>query len=351
MKKRLTAAALLLSAVLTLSGCYQTGEKEISSNQMSDTISPVGGEKIEFNYEISPDFPTKVPKIKLNPKNLDTELIKNVLLHDKNITETIEAGVRKIYNTSDGSNLTIVGNSFYFTDMNVVADPKDFGNVVTRYRDLSYSSGEELKAFSRQNAVARVNKILDEFGVENYGEPYIIPVTPETGNFILENYGSFGREEYTLWNEDDGVYILRYPLNVNGIDASIKNMRMAGTGKTILGEDILAFVTKDSIFNIEANALYDVISADEGTVDIKCNAEYASNALINYYSKLILQYPTFFTDCRLEYIPGEITSDEEYIFVPAWCFSGYRLKGPDLDMQEYFAEYYYVDTGIRYLGY
>lgn len=316
-------------------------------------VSGTGNYAAEFNYTIPQDLSTRVPKIRLKSRKLDEELVKNALLRGKTISKETEEPRAAFYYTSDDCRLTVFRDgSITFFDDKVFGRSCDYGSVVPLFNDITYTNDEELKAFSRKDAVERVNKILDEIGIENYGEPHITAVTPEMGNAKLSegvslNFGS----DYTPWTDNDGVYILRYPIKINGVNVSADPVKAAGTGATIDGTEIRAYVAKDGVFYLETGTIYDIVSGNEETIDFKFDAEYASNDLKNYYSKLMLEYPTFFTECKLEYIPTEITSDGEYIFAPAWCFSGYRLKGPDLDVVKHFAEYYYVDTGIRYGGY
>ncbi len=373
--REIIVAAFLLSASLALSGCYPTGEKPLpptSDVQGSDpgdpsedpettqpfvgTVSKKVGD-IEFNYDISADLPTQATKIKLKPKDLDKELVKNVLLRGKTIISEIDD---YRFETSDGSMLFFWDGGSYidFSDGRVDDSRSNFSTIANYYNDFCRSSSEQLKSFSSQNAVERVNKLLDEIGVENYGEPCIIPISPEIGNAYLKEHGirttnkDQSKDDYDLWTEDDGIYILKYQFKFNGIDLCSGKLKTLGTAKSIQGAEITAYVNKDTIFDLEIHSWYDVVSLDEGTVGFKFNAGHASNALIDHYSKLAsVMYPTFFTECKLEYVPTEYAENNEIIFMPAWCFMGYQQKGLTadipVDIPRDFAEYYYAETGIR----
>lgn len=368
------AAAFLLSASLALSGCYPTGEKPLTSTSggqgthsgNSGDISNSGGNSeltqpfvgtvsqkvgdVEFNYEISADYPTKASKIKLKPKKFDTETLKKVFLRDKTIVSEIN-GWR--IETSDGSLLCAWGDHFDFSD-NIVDDSRsNFHSIPRIYDDYCYSSDEQLKAFPSADAVERVNKLLGELGIENYGEPCIIPVSPEIANAYLKEYGLWTKNkeqdkyDYDLWTDDDGVYVLRYYFKYNGIDVSSGNIKTLGTAMTIHGADITAYVNKDTIFHLEVTSLYDAVSLDEGTFDLKFDAGRASDALIDHYSKLAaVAWPIYFTRCKLEYVPVEYSENNEIVFAPAWCFTGYKLTHGVNPWDT--ADYYYAETGIRY---
>lgn len=97
--------------------------------------------------------------------------------------------------------------------------------------------------------------------------------------------------------------------------------------------------------------MYDVVSLDEGTVDLKYDAKYASDQLVEHYSKITaVRQPTFFTQCKLEYIPLE-QNNGEVIFTPAWCFMAHTVDREDSDWRSDHVEYYYADTGRIYGGY
>lgn len=364
MKKYLTFAALILSAVLALSGCYPTGEPSLPSdiqNTASEIQNFVGkvSEKFgdaEFNYEISPDLPTQMPKIKLKSKQLDDELVKNVMLRDKTVNPDADRP-DWVIETTDGSLLQF-SYGFTYYDGGVDDNRSNFLTIAGTYNEFCLSSSEQLKSFSSQEAIERVNKILDELGIENYGEPCVIPISPETGNAQLKKYGVYttnkdqSRDDYDLWTEDDGIYILKYRFNINGTDICSGNVKTLETARTIPGADITAYVKKDLIFFLEINSWYDAVSLDEGTVDFKFSAGYASNALIEHYSKIsTIKFPIFFTECKLEYIPLEYTDANEITYTPAWCFMGYENRGFSGDYRSVdFAEYYYPEMGIRYMG-
>lgn len=361
MKKHLTAAALLLSVVLTLSGCYPTGEPSIPSDIQNmpaqnfvGKVSEKAGDA-EFNYEISTDLPTQMPKIKLKPKQIDEELVKKVLLRDKTINPEADRP-DWVIETTDGSVLCIGGDWISFADGRVDDNRSNFATIANTYNRFSLSSSEQLTSFSSREAVERVNKILDELGIENYGEPYIIPISHEVGNADLKKYGVHttnrdqSRDDYDLWTEDDGIYILKYRLDLNGTDICSGNLKTPDSIKTIQGADITAYVTKDLVFYLEVGSWYDVVSLNEEPADLKFSAGYASDSLITLYSKIsTLKYPTSFTDCKMEYVPAEYTDNGEIIFTPAWCFRGYQLRGPNYDSFYDCAEYYYAETGIRYM--
>lgn len=360
MKKHLIAAALILSVVIILSGCYPNAQKTLPNSASSEANGFVGkvSEKIgdaEFNYEIKADFPTELPKIRLKPKKFDEEKLKEIFLRDKTINPNADRP-DWVYETTDGSVLCIGGDWIEFFDGSVDDNRNNMFTIAGSYNKFSYASDEQLTSFSSEEAISRANKLLDELGVENYCEPTVITVTPEMGNARLKEYGVLttnkeqSRDDYDLWTEDDGVYVLKYKQSFNGVDISSGTMKTLSNDRTIEGTDISVYVKKDMILKLAINSCYDVVSLNEETVELKFGADYASNALLERYGKMgELKYPTFFTDCKPEYIPQGYDNGE-LIFTPAWCFSGYQLRGPLYDVLDDSAEYFYADTGIRYGG-
>lgn len=353
---------LAITTILTilLTGCYPTGEKDIHLAEGSgDAQSLVGAvsEKVgdvDFSYEISPDYPTQLPKIRLKRKNFDEDLCKSILLRDKTIAPNAERPDWLI-ETTDGSLLQF-SYGFTFFDGRVDDNRSNFVTIPGYFDNFCNSSDEQLKSFPSGDAIERVNKLLGDLGIENYGKPCIIPVSPEMGNDILNERGVLttnkdqSRDDYDLWTDDDGIYILKYRLNFNGTDVCSGDMKTLGTARVIPGAEITAYVNKDLIFYLDVTSLYEAVSSNEGTVDLKFGTGYASDALIEHYSKISsVKYPTYFTECRLEYVPVETVDNNEIIFASAWCFAGYRLRTENY--VEDFAEYYYADTGVRYGSY
>ncbi len=372
--REIIATAFLLSAVLALSGCYPTGEKLLpsnggggfsdasgnigSSNPFSGKISEKFGD-VELKYEISPDFPTQLPKIRLKPKNLDKDLYKSVLLRDKTIVPN-EEFADWVYYTDDDCLLAVGGDYIEFSDKKIITKLKHYEVFATIWNKYCRAGNTQLKSFSSAEAAELVNKILDELGIENYGEPSVVTVTPEEANAFFEKTGSVKvsennysdtNSEYVPWDEDDGLYILKYRFNYNGIDLCAANIKTLGTSRMIEGADISVCIAKDGIKSFKANSMYDVVSLDEGKADLKYDAKYASDQLVEHYSKITaVQEPTFFTECKLEYIPLE-QDNGEVVFTPAWCFMAYTINVEDSNWRSDHVEYYYADTGRNYGGY
>lgn len=374
MKHKLKFLTIITVLTISLAGCYPTGDKPLPSNSgdnLSDESGNISGSElfsgkisekfgnVELNYEISPDFPTQLPKIRLKRKEFDEDLCKSVLLRDKTIAPK-EGMVDWVYYTTDDCMLAVGGDSLQFSDESIINKLKHFDIFATMWNKYCRAGSVQLKSFSSAEATERVNKLLDELGIENYGEPDVVTVTPEDANAFFEKTGSAKvsendysdpNKEYIPWDEDGGLYILKYRFNYNGIDICAANMKTLGTSRAIKGADISVCITKDGITSFKVNMLYDVVSLNEETVDLKYDAKYASDQLVEHYSKITaVQSPTYFTECKLEYIPLD-QDNGEVVFTPAWCFMAHTVDEEDSDWQSDYAEYYYADTGRSYGGY
>ena len=365
--KKFFIAVLILSVVLTLSVCYPNGKKTPPSDTQSISSGASGNTEVsqpfvgkvsetvgdaEFNYEIKADFPTELPKIRLKPKKFDEEKLKEIFLRGKTINPNADRP-DWVYETTDGNVLAVGGDWISFADGRVDDNRSNFATIANYYNKYCRSNDEELSSFSSEDAIARANKLLDELGVENYGEPCVIAVSPEVGNAYLKEHGvattnkDQSPDDYDLWTEDDGVYVLKYRENINGIDISSGNMMTPDSDRTIQGTDLSVYVKKDMILHLEINSWYDVVSLNEEMVDLTFDAGYASNALIEHYGKISkLKRPLFLTECKLEYVP-QSSENGELVFTPAWCFSGCQ-RSRETDYVWDCAEYYYAETGIRY---
>lgn len=375
MKHKIKFFALIIAIMHSLTGCYPTGENSLPSNGPGGTSGSQGStdslqtfsgavsEKfgnVELNYEISSDFPTQLPKIRLRQKVFDEELCKSVFLRDKTIAPPKEGMVDWVFYTTDDCMLAVGGDSLEFSDKKIINQLKHYDYFATVRNKYCRVSNDQLKTYSSAEAIEHVNKLLDELGIENYEEPGVVTVTPEAANAFFEKTGavkvsendySDTNKEYIPWNEDDGLYILKYRFNYNGIDLCAANIKTLGTSRLIKGSDISVCVTKDGIKYVKTDAVYDVVSLDAGLVDLKYDAKYASDQLVERYSKIAaVSEPTFFTECKPEYIPLDLDNGE-VVFTPAWCFMAHMINEEDSEWRSDYAEYYYADTGRSYGGY
>lgn len=353
MKHKLKFIALITLLSISLTGCYPTGEKPLPSN--TDSVEHFSGKitekvgNIEMNYDISADFPTKLPKIRLKAKELDKEQCKSVLLRGKEIAPPSNDVPSYVTYTTDGSKLVLTNGSFSFFDNCTAPSLEYLGEYSVILDKDSYKSDDQFDSISPAEAIEQANKVLDELGIENYTEPYVIPITADLVKEFVDTRGE-GNVQFPLWKEGDGFYLLKYRFKYNGIELSNEDLKTPGQSRSVHGSEINVRVSKNGVFAIDTTRLYEVVSLDEGNVDMIYDAKYASDQFIEHFSKVTgVEHRITFTHCQPEYIPLEWINSDEAVFTPAWCFSGNEYYDDFLSYDVVF--HYYADTGRQYGGY
>lgn len=380
MKKCFRFIGVTTLSLFFLSGCYPTGEQSVIDSTLSDNSSEIVGEvneissdnvdnlsnqfvnknleNVEFRYEL-PAMPNGAPKIKLKIKEWNVDDVKTLFLSDKQISETEEnnSGKEYVFGTSDNCSLTVSAGSISFIDANEGNNSFEYRSVASFYDEVCYAGETELADFPSNDAIKSVDILLDKLGISNYGEPTVIPITPQMANEYYNNNGGSAIKDgsetvFSEWTENNGVYVLKYPLVYNGYDISTARFRVSNSNIKSGGTYITAYVSKDKVFYFKAKDIYDADCESIGEVRIKYNADSLSNALIDFYSKQVSLQAKTFNKCRLEYIPYERNDwdSRETIFVPALAFCGYSSENLEsgLAVMSDIGEYFYADTGVRY---
>lgn len=362
MKHKLKLIALITTLTVSLSGCFPTGENQLPSNG-SETAQPFSGrisEKygdVELDYEIPADLPTKLPKIKLKLTDFskDEDHIVSVLFDGKTQVKN-ENYADWVHFASDNSFLAVSDDEISFDNGGINNEFKHYHYFSATYKDLRRENGEQLNYFSSSEAVERGNKLLDDLGIENYGDPHIIAVTPKEANEelpkfcekqVTEDSCSDPENEYIPWDEDDGLYILRYKLNFNGVEVPDCWTNLTGSSRAASkAPGIIIGVTKENIVYCKAKRSYDVVSLDNGTSDLIYDAKYASDKLAEHYSKITkVSMPIVFYQCKPEYVFYKNEADGSAVFVPVWCFMGRMSDREDPSVGLDCAACYYCGTG------
>lgn len=355
--------ALIMALTISLTGCFPTGEKPLTST--TDSAEHFSGKitekvgSVEMNYYISADFPAKLSKIRLKNKEFDYEQVESILFRGKELAPRSENVPPWVYEATDGSELQVSGDSIFYFDTAAAPSAKNFDQLAVLFNKYSRAIDAQLSSFPSSQAIDQSNKILDELGIENFTAPYVVPITAELVNGYIKNQVYAGenaddpeiRELWPLWDESVEFYVLRYRFSYNGIELCDHDLKTPGQSRTVHGSYIDICVSKDGIFSLSAKNIYDVISWDEGNVDIVYDAKYASDKLVEYYTRLAANVHMIeFTDCRTEYVPIEWIDAREAVFAPAWCFMGYRYHDESRYTRYNIYDYYYFDNGRRYGG-
>lgn len=373
-KRVKTAAAALLSAAL-LSGCYPTGNEEprsdivsgespasnsenISSGQTgvisAEDSSQQAQKSISYNITLPQNPPSTVSQIRLQVRKWKENEIESIFLDGKTVAEqyTYEPDffpndLCYVYKTSDDWQIIRAPGQFTADNMAVKNGEFQYSAVCDPLKSVCFASDEELSVFSSEDAIKRVNEILDRLKIP-YGTPYVIPVKADAANeylgFCAENYENFS---YTPWEQENEVYILKYPLLYDGIELTMYDMKILGANDFGSGASIDAVVSKNDIISLRGRTIFQAEYETEEQISVKYNADFCLNKIKEFYSPQIISEETQFFDCKIVYVPVKKESEEYLSVAPAWEFDGDTQIGT-FPFKQPISQYVYAHNGNRY---
>lgn len=366
--KKITAAALLLSAVLTLSGCFPSGEKD--PDVSVDTVHTENGifeyEKENLNAKFGiPAAPENLTtRIKVKEKNFNKDEAFELLFSNKTVIEEESSREEGIWWATDGANLCIQENYLQFSNgttfRNGLGLPENapinyYINIrysEEQYRDM-LNIGEELEGFSSQSAIDRALELCSRLGISGLGKPEVYAFDLETYDKIKEiSTSSWINKELPL-TKDNEVYFLRFKRSFGGVDfADVYDVAIddstSKTGKGEIGSsETIIGVSKDDIYYFEVKEAYEPEYETVSTEPIKYGFDYALNELSSYLEKSYFKEETTFRGAELVYFPAE-RKDGGYVeYTLAWCFEGAVKKRENNEILENYDIVFLTENGYR----
>ena len=380
--KQVKAAVAALLLVSLLSGCYPTGNEDPRSDIVNGeiTVSNSGNttpgqivgdtsientpqQNINYNLTLPTNTPGTVSQIRLQVRKWKDNEIESIFLDGKTVVDkkTYEPDffpddLRYVYLTSD--NWWVIREPGVFTVDNRSALVGEFhyGAVYPSFTKVCLASDEELSAFSRGDAIKRVNEILDKLNIP-YGTPYVIPVKADIANENLRAYGEFlkalGEDDdfsYTPWGEENEIYILIYPLIYEGMELTMYDMKIPSANDYGRGASVEAVVSKDDLISIRGRTIYQAEYEAEEQIAVKYGAEFSLNKIKEFYAPQIISEGAEFYHCKLVYVPIKKESEAYLSVVPAWEFDGAEQSDYSSTKTPVF-QFVYAHNGNRYSGY
>ena len=392
--KKLTRAVCITVLISFLSGCYPSEQRtkpsdgesvHTSDGSFSDPsensyanseqdVETSGSDSQEIhlkidNLQLDMNVPSNIPNVvtslKLTLKKWDTEYMKKFFLENSTITESYEYDCQfypgEKHYSYDTDQLAVFWEpgKFGFSDKIALGGEFKYGTVYYEVTDDFAANNEELSAFSRKDAVNRVNDFLEKIGITNYGEPKIAPIRAELANEVLSKFKKRGEDngepfDYTPWTEEEECYYLRYPLLYNNMELSVDMVGIPKREWGISGTYIEAVVSKNQIIRVMGNDIYSENTEKADEISINYNFDQALDKLKNYYSNIVFDSPITYYDCKLIYFPDDVSDDRMTVtFMPVWRFNGYYYYYfdetlPNKKRQQ--NQYFYADSGYRYIG-
>ena len=345
--------AVLTAGIITLSGCFPTGEKDpVVSDDYSDKDTfEYEGENISVSFDI-PEVPENMPtRIKLKEKFFDYEEMLPLFFGDKPINweKTWSGG----YYTDDDTYLSVEENRIQFNDGETahnhnyqVDGPVNYQVALfvdeIFYKDTYFTGGDELDSFPLQDALDRALELTSTLGFANLGDPEIYAVSLYTYEKLIEELDAyiFFNEEYPL-TVDDEVYIFHFPQVFDDVrlaelrEISI-NDEFGDYGKsTVWSPRVIVGVAKDRIFYFSVDeafeAEYEIVSSEP----VRYDMNYAISELVSFLEKTYFRDPAVIYKLQVVYYPAERREPGYTEYSPAWSFKGYMNSTNSILMNEY----------------
>lgn len=372
--RKIAKSIIVFMLASLLGGCYPSEPNRDSSidheNLGSSSDDTVGRDPhINLNtdgfiadIDLPANIPSELPQIRLKLRKWDKDFMEKTLLGGKTIVEFDENECQFIrgeklysYDTDDQIRVYFEPGRFGYDDKKALGGEFKYGSVYQQaYNDFT-ANDDELSAFSRDDAVTRVNKFLDSLGIANYGEPRITPITAEFAKSVLSEFKENGEKlgepfEYTPWTTNEEIYFLRYPLIYGTAELCDKSISIPQKEASTFGSCINAVISKDKIISVTGWDIFEKNYEEIGKVSVNYGALPAFEKLKDHYSNLVLVEPINFYKCKLVYLANDMSDDWMTVsFTPAWEFFGYADQ-PFFWLGKYqYIDYYYVDTGFRYI--
>ena len=311
---------------------------------------------ISYNLTLPANTPSTVSQIHLEVRKWKEDEIESIFLDGKTVVDqyTYEpdffpGDLCYVYRTSDDWQIIRAPGQITVDNWSAKDGNFHYGTVCSPLTSVCHASDEELSAFSRDNAVKRVNGILDRLDIP-YGEPYIIPVKADTANRYLRSFERRQGFSYTPWEEENEVYILIYPLIYEGIELTMDEMNIPGESHYGRGASIEAVVSKTDLISIRGKTIYQAEYKTEEQISVKYNADYGLNKIKEYYSQQSISEEIQFSGCKLVYVPVKKESEECLSFAPAWEFDGDE-ESRFSPFKRQISQYVYAHNGNRYSKY
>lgn len=316
------------------SACYPTGEQTLPVNddsvvkQIEDIVS--GNEHLEIDVDI-PEIAIEMPKINVKVMEWNSDkLYKMFLASRPNLTyyeypsDFFDGEIYQLYDdeSSDEAYRFIVQAGFLSSQIRREFSKYGYGTMqsaLDTYCFEDYFMEEGISSFSKEDAINRCAVFLKEVGITNYANPNVYAITAGKANEYWEekNY-----TEYEEWTADDEIYILRFPIEYNGVPVTTtcsSSRDIGGHGGYFVGSYIDFITTEDEIIYMNCSTIFSPEYELGENVSINCSAENALKIAAEHYDSIVLgDNDIKILECELVYVPYEQYGEKNFTLIPMW---------------------------------
>lgn len=354
---------ILLLAIcgIYLTGCFPSGnlhESYVEEQADNDSTSEIKfeNETLKAELELPTEYPSSLPVIHTCAEALNIDDVAEIAFgdNDDNISkEYIENRSRYIYETN---NVNVFVDPTQTCVYNVGAEEKySIMTTVESFYDTyifgQFFNNNEIEGFSREEAIQKVNDVLNKLGVNNLCEPEIYTVTGAEANAGLSDFtGSEGDQHFSLLDDDEAFYILEYRYQYEGISLSEVLAPSVGIKTNFGNPNISVILSEDELLSLEIEGYFSADYSKDENVSIVVTPKEALQRTIEYLDTTAVSNDTTIYNCELVYIVSE-SKGYDRTLVPAWRFDISELHGADLETGELAKNTIFinVETGAPYM--
>lgn len=290
----------------------------------------------EKNLEISiaevnePEI-TSVPIIHATLKKWDEDVINELFIKDKTVTESREYesdtnpdGIRNVRFLDDDSLLGWEDGDISWSYVN--EDHYDYGYFVSKIM-FGKDSGEvlfpetTLDGFDKQEALDQAEALLNKLGISTVSSE-IIALDKE--HLILEDVARNENGERIYkhgeilpeWTEEQEAYLIFFRTGDKELPVTERSLQINNTCTE--GSMIQVVISKRGIEYLTARWIYE-LGESIGSAEI-CTAQEAADAIIENFNDVNAYYPASIEHCRLTYVPIPVKQGCEFEMRPYWEF-------------------------------
>lgn len=321
-KKVIPIFAVAVVACTTMTAVFADELVGIFRKERNLEISIAGVDELERK---------SVPILKAVPKKWDENIINELFVKDKTVTDSYEYesdknpdAIRKVRCFNDNSVLCWEDGDLSWR--HITDDHYDYGYItskIIRGKDSGevLFPEEALDGFDKQEALQQAEEILSKLGISTLSSE-IIALDKE--HLILEDdcRNESGERVYkhgeilSEWTEEQEAYFIIFRISENGLTVSNKELQINNT--VAEGSEVHMVISKSGIESLYASQIYK-FSESIGTAKV-CTAQEAADAIIENFNGNNEYYPTSIEHCRLTYVPIPVKQGCEYEFHPYWEF-------------------------------
>jgi hypothetical protein len=372
MEKKMKVILLMMTA-LTFSGCKLVPDGSIAwENQSAENVvtennhaaGVLVNDTVYIDADISGTDKTDWKEYTAALRKIDEEealKISGILLGEKsrlkseNENSETKDGTSVYYYESEDSkdNLIISSGKVYLntSKSKQLQYPSFFmpsGELLDEKEMKERFPLDTLEGLDRENVIAQFKEICSEINLDISDNIKLYAIDKDSANKIRdeEEWVSLDKNDNKTpdWTQEDEVYLIIAPLQLNGTELPIKNTS-SQTGYSYTSV-VYSVIGRDGVCLFNATGLYQM-DDEKAVADVHTVNDVMDYLATNYSYLTEMNQSITVTDIKLQYIARYYISDNEYKIIPTWvCTKETKVTGSKEgeNVERTRTDYLYIDA-------